>query len=48
MFLLKIVWETGEKESYIYKTEEEAESAGRNFKQAFGNQVSYYVSRKII
>lgn len=42
MFTLIIIWETGEKETYTYNTEAEAEQAARNMAKAFGHQIAWY------
>lgn len=39
MVKLIIVWDTGEKEEYTYKTREDAEHAASNLKMAFGDQI---------
>ena len=36
-----IIWETGEKEEYEYKTEEEAKLCVQNYKVSFGNQIEW-------
>lgn len=41
MYELILIWETGEKETYIYNTYEEAQQGANNFKKAFGSQVSW-------
>lgn len=46
MFELVVIWETGEKEVFAYKTEERAERAGREMKKVFGNQISWTGTRK--
>lgn len=46
MYELVIVWSTGEKNIYEYKTREEAEKGGDNFKTAFGYQVSWFGVRE--
>ena len=46
MFELVIIWDTGEKDVYTYNTEIEAETSGKNFKMAFGNQISWFGVRK--
>ena len=43
---LVIVWETGEKEITQFATKDEAESAGRGMKMAFGEQVWYCVRER--
>ena len=44
---LIIIWETGEKEIYAYATEEEAETACKEFKMIFDNQISWAGTRKV-
>lgn len=46
MFELVVIWETGEKEIYTYRTEERAERAGREMKKVFGNQIAWTGTRK--
>lgn len=46
MYELVIIWETGEKEVYPFKTEEQAEQGGRNMRKAFGKQIEWYGVRK--
>ena len=41
MYELIILWETGEKENHRFDTLEDAEQAERNYKMAFGNQISW-------
>jgi hypothetical protein len=43
---LVVIWETGEKEIFTYATEEEADTACREFKMIFGNQISWAGTRK--
>lgn len=44
---LIIIWETGEKEIYTYATEEEAETACRELRTIFGNQISWVGTRRV-
>lgn len=41
MYKLIVIWETGEKQVYAYKTEAEAEKAAQGFRMAFGKQVEW-------
>ena len=41
MYRLVIVWFTGEKETYDYKTRTDAENAENGFLLAFGNQIQW-------
>ena len=43
---LVIIWETGEKEVHSYATEKEARTAGKGYKMAFGNQISWIGIRR--
>ena len=45
-FEVVIIWETGEKEVYAYKTEEEARTTEKELKKIFGNQISWIYTRK--
>lgn len=38
---LVVIWDTGEKEVYEYKTEEEAQRLLKDLHFAFGNQISW-------
>ena len=38
---LVVIWETGEKQMWYYRTEEEARAAERGMKIANGNQISW-------
>ena len=42
-----IIWETGEKEIYSYATEEEAETARKELKMVFGEQIAWTGTRKV-
>ena len=46
MFELVVIWETGEKEVYAYRTEERAERAQQEMKKVFGNQIAWTGTRK--
>ena len=47
MYELIIVWITGEKETFLYDSDIEAEAAGRGMRKAFGGQISWLgVNRK--
>ena len=47
MYELIIVWITGEKETFLYDSDIEAEAAGRGMRKAFGGQISWLgVDRK--
>lgn len=39
---LVVIWSDGQKEIHEYPTYEDADSVGRGYKIAFGNQVSWY------
>lgn len=39
MYILYVVWNTGEKEQYTYTSREEAQQAADGYKMAFGEQV---------
>lgn len=39
---LVVIWNDGQKEIHEYPTYEDAESVGRGYKIAFGNQVEWY------
>lgn len=41
MYELIILWETGEKETHLFDTLEEAEQGAHNMKMAFGRQVAW-------
>ena len=41
MYELIVIWETGEKDTCLYDTENEAEKAASNYKFAFGNQIAW-------
>lgn len=38
-YRLYIVWCSGEREQYIYNTEEQAQASADGYRQAFGSQV---------
>lgn len=38
---LVIIWESGEKEVYAYRTRERAEKTASEMKKVFGNQISW-------
>ena len=38
---LIIIWESGEKESYLYNSPEEARIIEQGYKAAFGNQIAW-------
>lgn len=38
---LTVIWETVEKDTFLYNTEEEAEKAASNYKLAFGDQIEW-------
>lgn len=38
---LIIIWESGEKESHTYNTQEEARIIEQGYKTAFGNQIAW-------
>ena len=42
MYLLLIIWETGERETHFYSTREEAQKTADDMKICFGNQISWY------
>ena len=44
---LIIIWETGEKEIYSYETEEEAETARKELKMVFGEQISWVGTKRV-
>ena len=44
---LIIIWETGEKETYSYATEEEAETARKELKMIFGEQISWAGTKRV-
>lgn len=44
---LVIIWETGEKETFVYATEEEAQKACNGYQMAFGNQIAWAGIRKV-
>lgn len=44
---LVIIWDTGEKDVYEYKTEAEAEQAAINLKFAFGKQIHWTGIREV-
>lgn len=46
MYELVVIWSTGEKNVYEYKTEEAAEKAGQGMKIALGNQIEWWCVRK--
>ena len=41
MFELVVIWATGEKTVYEYRTEDEADRGSRNMRMALGNQISW-------
>ena len=41
MWVLIIVWVSGEKETYAYTTKEETEKAELGMRTAFGNQIAW-------
>lgn len=41
MYELVIIWKSGERETCIYNTREEAEEIERGFHSAFGNQIEF-------
>lgn len=41
MYDLIIIWADGERESYAFRSREEAEQAEHNYLLAFGHQVEY-------
>lgn len=41
MYKLIVIWDTGEKQVYAYKTEAKAEQAAINLKFAFGKQIEW-------
>lgn len=43
---LVLIWDTGEKEIYEYRTEEEAIQTAVNMKKAFGNQIAWTGTRR--
>lgn len=46
MYQLVVIWQTGEKETHVYKTCERAEYIAAGYERAFGNQIFYiYVQR---
>lgn len=46
MYELIVVWDTGETDFYEYLTQDEAEEAGKGMKTAFGNQITWFGTRK--
>lgn len=46
MFELVVVWYDGSKNIYEYDSLEKAEDAGDNMKMAFGNQITWYGTRR--
>lgn len=46
MFELVIIWETGEKEVFCYRSQERAERAEKEIKKVFGNQIAWTGTRK--
>lgn len=42
MFTLIIVWLSGETDRFTYETREQAETIGRRYAIAFGQQVTWY------
>lgn len=45
-FELVVVWDTGDKDIYEYRTEEEAEKGAERIKMACGNQVAWTGTRR--
>ena len=43
---LVVIWQTGEKEIFEYKSKEKAESAMKGMKMALGNQISWMCVRE--
>lgn len=43
---LVIIWENGEKDIYKYDSEDRANRAGEEMKFCFGNQISWYGTRR--
>lgn len=43
---LVVVWDTGDKNIYEYRTEEEAENGAERMKTAFGNQIVWTGTRR--
>lgn len=48
MFELVVIWSSGEKDIYEYQTEERAEAAGKGMKLAFGNQIAWFGTRRVV
>lgn len=46
MYELVVIWETGERDVFGYRTEERAERAGQEMKMVFGNQISWVGVRR--
>jgi hypothetical protein len=41
MYELVVIWETGEKNIYPYRTEADARTGERSMRMAFGNQIAW-------
>ena len=46
MYELVVIWSTGETETHPFETEEEAKRIGDGMKNAFGDQIEWYGTRK--
>lgn len=40
-FVLRVIWENGERNEYSYNSKESAQEHERGFKTAFGNQITF-------
>lgn len=45
---LVVLWSTGEKSTFRYDTDDEAEQAGRRMQMALGMQVAWYGVRRVV
>lgn len=48
MYLLTVVWSTGEKSTSLYQHKEAAEQAANNMRMAFGEQIVYAGYQKVL